>query len=190
EKERLAVTLRAIGDGVITTDTDGNIVLLNAAAEHLTGWKHEQAASRPLHEVFYVVDDRNRVPRENPVKKVVETGSIVQISENAILIGRDGTERIIEASAAPICDSNSRIIGVVLAFRDMTEKTRMAQHIMKNQQLESLGVLAGGIAHDFNNLLTGIMGNVSLAMMFMEPENKACKKLQEVEKIYERVKEL
>jgi len=190
EKERLAVTLRSIGDGVITTDTEGNVVLHNSAAEHLTGWKQEQVEGRPLHEVFSVVDDRSMTPRENLVETVVKTGSIVQFSENAMLIGRDGTERIIEASAAPICDSDGRIIGVVLAFRDMTEKTRMAQHIMKNQQLESLGVLAGGIAHDFNNLLTGIMGNVSLAMMCLEPKNKAFKKLQEVENIYERVKEL
>lgn len=190
EKERLAVTLRSIGDGVITTDTDGRVLLLNSVAEHLTGWNQAHAAGRQLHEVFKIIDERTGERKENPVDMVVKSGSIVQLADNTILVGRDGTERIIENSAAPICSSQSKIIGVVLAFRDMTEKKQMTRDLMKSQQLESLGVLAGGIAHDFNNLLTGILGNISLAKIYLEPESKAFMKLQEAENIYERARDL
>src|SRR6185369_15925441 len=107
-----------------------------------------------------------------------------------ILVGKDGTERVIEDSTAPIFNSENKIIGVVLAFRDMTEKKKMAQDILKTQQLESLGILAGGIAHDLNNLLTGILGNVSLAKFYLDPESKAFIKLEVAEKAYERAKNL
>lgn len=190
EKERLAVTLRSIGDGVITTDMDGKIVLINSVAERLTGWKQEKAVGRPLNEVFSIIDDKSRTSRENSLESVVRAGSIISFFDNTILVAKDGTERIIEDSAAPIFNSESKIIGVVLAFRDMTEKKKMAQDFMKTQQLESLGILAGGIAHDFNNLLTGILGKVSLARIYLEPESKAFKKLEEAEKAYERARDL
>lgn len=190
EKERLAVTLRSIGDGVITTDTEGKIILLNSVAERLTGWRQEQAVGRQLNEVFNVVDDETKTAKRNAATTVINTGFIVYPDDNTVLISKDGTERIIEDSAAPICNIQSKIIGVVLVFRDMTEKKKMAQYLIKTQQLESLGVLAGGIAHDFNNLLTGILGNVSLAKIYLDSESKAFRKLEEAEKAYERAKNL
>lgn len=190
EKERLSVTLRSIGDGVITTDIEGKVATLNFAAEHLTGWKQDCAIGKQLHEVFHIIDEKTRMPKESPINTVVRNSSTLEIADDTILVCTDGTERIIEDSAAPICNSQSKIIGVVLAFRDVTEKKKMAQDLLKTQQLESLGVLAGGIAHDFNNLLTGILGNVSLAMMYLAPEDRAYNKLQEATKAYERARDL
>ncbi|MEC4684731.1 MAG: PAS domain S-box protein [Nitrospirota bacterium] len=182
EKERLAVTLQSIGDGVITTDTDGNIVLINKIAEELTGWTQKYAVKRPLTEVFHIINEKTREPVENPAVKVLKTRSIVGFADNTVLKARDGTERIIADSAAPICDRKGEVIGVVLVLRDITEKQKMEEEILKTQKLESLGVLAGGIAHDFNNLLTAILGNISIAKTYIKPEDKIFERLTEAEK--------
>ena len=163
EKERLAVTLRSIGDGVITTDMKGTIVVMNRVAEELTGWTQSEAEGKPLEAVFANVDELTREPCEDPVKRVFSTGRIIELATHALLTSRDGSERIIADSAAPITDRDGKTIGLVLVFRDMTEKRRVQDAMQRAARLDSLGVLAGGIAHDFNNLLTGLFGYVELA---------------------------
>ena len=163
EKERLAVTLRSIGDGVITTDTSGAIVVMNRVAEELTGWTQGEAEGKPLDAVFNIVHETTRKPRESPVEKVLSTGRVVELVGHALLVSRHGTERLIADSGAPITDRDGETIGVVLVFRDMTEKQRALEIMQRAAKLDALGILAGGIAHDFNNLLTGIFGYVELA---------------------------
>ena len=182
EKERLAVTLRSIGDGVITTDMEGRVVLLNQAAESQTGWSQEEALGRSLQEVFCIVDEKTRDRCQNPVDKVLLSGKAEVLAAPTVLIDRDGRERIIADSGAPIRDSNGNMIGVVLVFRDITNEQRLADELLKYEKLKSIGVLAGGIAHDFNNILTGIMGNISLAKMFAQDAEKVRKRLDEAEK--------
>ncbi|MBD3346712.1 MAG: PAS domain S-box protein [Chitinivibrionales bacterium] len=164
EKERLAVTLRSIGDGVITTDVEGNVTMLNKAAEQMTGWNSEAATGRPLMDVFNIVDEDTRQKRENPVEKVLRTGQTVDLANHTCLIGKNGREVVIGDSGAPILDRESNIIGVILVFRDITDKQKLDESMQRAQRLESLGALAGGIAHDFNNLLGGIFGNIDLAL--------------------------
>ncbi|MBN1981323.1 MAG: PAS domain S-box protein, partial [Chitinivibrionales bacterium] len=164
ERERLAVTLRSIGDGVITTDTHGTIVIINKVAEELCGWKQAEAAGKPLTSIFNIINENTRKSHENPVEKVLATGEIIELENHTVIISRDGTERIIADSAAPIKDKNNLIIGVVLVFRDITEKQKLFETLQRNQKLESLGILAGGIAHDFNNLMGGIFGFVDMAL--------------------------
>lgn len=163
EKERLSVTLRSIGDGVITTDVNGNIILMNKVAEELTGWKQNEAEGKNLDSVFTIINEITREPHENPAQKVLTTGAVIELANHTLMIARDGTERIIADSGAPIKDKDGHIIGVVLVFRDMTEKQRFLDITQNSQKLESLGVLAGGIAHDFNNLLGGIYGYIDMA---------------------------
>jgi len=163
EKERLSVTLRSIGDGVITTDTDSAVVLMNKVAEELTGWKHEEAKGEKLDKIFSIIHKDTREPYENPVKKVLASGSIIDIESQTVLISRDGKERLIDDSGAPIKDKDGQTIGVVLVFRDTTEKQKLLEIAQNTQKLESLGVLAGGIAHDFNNLMGGIFGCLDMA---------------------------
>jgi PAS domain S-box-containing protein len=162
EKERLLVTLRSIGDGVITTDIEGRIVLMNQVAEELTGWSQEEAATLPLPDVFCIINEGTRKRCENPVEKVLASGSIVALANHTILIAKDKTERIIADSAAPIRDRDNQILGVVLVFRDTTSKKRMEDAIKNAEKLEAIGILAGGIAHDFNNLLGGIFGYLEM----------------------------
>ncbi len=162
EKERLLVTLRSIGDGVITTDIEGRIVLLNKVAEELTGWSQSEAAGLPLPDVFCIINEGTRKRCDNPVEKVLASGSIVGLANHTILIAKDKTERIIADSAAPIRDRDNQILGVVLVFRDTTSKKRMEDAIKNAEKLEAIGILAGGIAHDFNNLLGGIFGYLEM----------------------------
>lgn len=190
EKERLAVTLRSIGDGVITTDISGNIILLNKVAEELTGWMSEEALGRPLNEVFQIINGLTREPCENPSKKVVSTGQIVGLSNHTTLIAKNGTELSIADSGAPILDSESKIIGVVLVFRDVTEQIKTEKELLKVKKLESIGVLAGGIAHDFNNILAAILGNINLALYDPGLKEKTKKLLVDAEKASLRAKDL
>jgi PAS domain S-box-containing protein len=171
EKERLAVTLRSIGDGVITTDTQGNIDIMNKIAEELCGWSQNEAQGKPLISVFNIINENTRKPHENPVEKVLATGEIIELANHTVIISKDGTERIISDSAAPIKDKNNKIIGVVLVFRDITEKQKLLETSQRNQKLESLGVLAGGIAHDFNNLMGGIFGCIDIAITESKDSN-------------------
>lgn len=134
EKERLVVTLKSIGDGVITTDTQGNITLLNKVAEEITGWSQEEAAGKPLIKVFHIINEKTRKPVTNPVKKVLRTGSIIGLANHTALIAKDGTERLIADSGAPIFDHGGKIIGVVLVFRDETEKRHKEEAILKSER--------------------------------------------------------
>jgi two-component system, cell cycle sensor histidine kinase and response regulator CckA len=190
EKERLAVTLRSIGDGVIVTDIDGTITLINKVGEQLTGWSNEEVTGKPLSHVFNILNATTREKCENPVEKVLKTGFIVGFDNHTILIKRDGKELIIDDSAAPIRDKQSETIGIVLVFRDITGQYQMEQEMQKMEKLESLGILAGGLAHDFNNLLTAIMGNVSLVKMQLGAEHKSFARLTDVEKAARRAADL
>ncbi len=190
EKERLAVTLSSIGDGVITTDINGGIMLLNAVAENLTGWSQQEAQGRPLTEIFNIIHEQTRKPCENPVEKVMASGQIIGLANHTALIARDGRERKIADSGAPIRDRDGRIIGVVLVFRDVTDKQRMEEELLKIKKLESVGILAGGIAHDFNNLLAAILGNINVALLDSDLGDGTRKLLTEAEKASIRAKAL
>ena len=190
EKERLSTTLRSIGDGVITTGTTGKIVFMNVVAEKLTGWDQDEAAGKTLNDVFNVVHEKTREPCENPVDQIFKFKKVIALTKKAVLIARDGTERLIADSAAPIYDKDNNIAGVVLVFHDITERIQLELELSKSQKLESIGVLAGGIAHDFNNILTGILGNISLLKMHADPEDKQYRRITEAEKASLRAKDL
>jgi len=182
EKERLAVTLRSIGDGVITADMAGRVILINKVAEELTGWSQKEAAGQPLQSIFHIINEKTRIRCEDPVAKVLSSGKVIGLANHTLLIAKDGTERIIADSGAPIRDRESRVIGAVLVFRDITEKRKIESELLKIKKLESLGVLAGGIAHDFNNILVAILGNLSLATANLSPEDNLFPLLREAEK--------
>jgi PAS domain S-box-containing protein len=182
EKEMLAVTLRSIGDAVIATDIEGRVTLVNKVTEQLTGWSREEAIGQPLTRVFHIINEQSREVCENPVEKVLETGHIIGLANHTALIAKDGTERSIADSAAPIHDRKSNIIGVVLVFRDVTVENRLAGELAKTKKLESIGVLAGGIAHDFNNILTGITGSFGLAKLQLASDHPAFELMEAGEK--------
>jgi PAS domain S-box-containing protein len=124
QRESLRVTLASIGDAVISTDRDGQVTFMNPVAEELTGWRQEEALRRPLTDIFKILNEETRKPVENPVAKVLQQGVIIGLANHTLLIARDGTERPIDDSAAPIRDSQGNILGVILIFRDVTERRR------------------------------------------------------------------
>jgi PAS domain S-box-containing protein len=182
EKERLSVTLASIGDGVIATDTDGRVQLINRVAEQLTGWAQTQALGRTIGEVLPVVDAETRQLVRDPIRKVLRAGRPVACAQRAILTGRNGTERWIECASAPIRDQKEEVTGVVFVVTDVTNKERLEQELLKTERLESIALLAGGIAHDFNNILTGILGNVSLARCAAQEGDRIHKWLEEADR--------
>lgn len=190
EKERLAVTLRSIGDGVITTDTAGRIVLMNNVAENLTGWSQDDACGKTLPDVFHIINKNSRLRCEDPVEKTLAAGGVVYLDKDTILLAKDGRERIIADSGAAIRDKEGSVLGVILVFQDITEKQLLEEEVLKYQRIESVGVLAGGIAHDFNNLLTAILGNISMAMALAPPQDKIIARLSEAERASLRAKDL
>ena len=158
-------TLRSIGDGVVATDIDERVIFVNRVAELLTGWREAEAVGRSFAEVVPLIDAKSREAIENPVAKVLSQGGISTLPENVLLVRRDGSERDVADSSAPILDEDGVVTGVVIVFRDVTDKERLEADLMNEQKLDSIGILAGGIAHDFNNLLTAIAGNITLSKM-------------------------
>lgn len=190
EKERLAVTLRSIGDGVIATGTDGRIEMMNRAAEEITGWSTGEARGAHLRTVLKIFDEATRQPRDDPAAQVMRANAIVELPRETVLVRKDGEERIIADSAAPIRDSESRITGVVIVFRDVTRARKAEEEQIRAQKLESLGLLAGGIAHDFNNFLMGILGNIQFAAEGMVEGDIRLKYLKEAESALFRARDL
>ncbi|HEV7667918.1 MAG TPA: ATP-binding protein [Thermoanaerobaculia bacterium] len=129
EREWLRVTLASIGDGVITTDTSCGVTYLNPVAQSLTGWTQEDAAGMSLDVVFKIVNEESRRPVENPAIRALREGVVVGMANHTLLIAKDGTERPIEDSAAPIRDAQGKVSGVVLVFRDSSERRRQEQAI-------------------------------------------------------------
>jgi PAS domain S-box-containing protein len=169
QREWLHVVLRSIGDAVIATDLQGRIVFLNPVAEQLTGWPADDAAGQPVAAVFHIVNEETRAPVTSPVDVVLREGRIVGLANHTVLIARDGRELPIDDAAAPIADEQGRMSGVVLVFREISERVQaererraLEQRLREAQKMEAIGTLAGGIAHDFNNVLGAILGNVQL----------------------------
>ena len=138
EKERAQVTLNSIGDGVLTTDTLGNVTYLNRVAEEMTGWPWQDASGRRLAEVFSVIDGATRQPARNLAEQAVQQNEIVSLDSHSVLIRRDGYEAAIEDSAAPIHDRHGRVVGAVLVFHDVSDSRATALKMSHQAQHDFL----------------------------------------------------
>ncbi|MGI4758270.1 MAG: PAS domain-containing protein, partial [Janthinobacterium lividum] len=154
----LASTLRAIGDGVISCDRDGLVYMMNAIAEDLTGWKEQEALGHPLKEVFVIANETSRETVEDPVDKVLRFGAVVGMANHTILIRRDGTELAIDDSAAPVHNADGELRGVVLVFRDVTERREAEFNL---ELLSSSGKVLGE-AVDADTILSRIDSLITL----------------------------
>ncbi len=136
-QQNLAITLRSIGDAVMTTDAQRRITQMNPVAEQLTGWTEADARGRSIEEVFNIVNEQTRAPAIIPVDDVLATGIVRKLANHTLLISRDGTERPIADSAAPMRDDTEQITGVVLVFRDVADERRHEQELERvNEDLE------------------------------------------------------
>ncbi|MFP4563955.1 MAG: PAS domain S-box protein [Spirochaetia bacterium] len=135
KEENLRTTLKSIGDGVISTDAEGQVTWMNPVAERLCGWKEEDAKGIPLEKVFTIINANTRKAADNPVEKVMRSGSIVGLANHTVLVSKQGTEYQIADSAAPIRDDSGGIDGVVLVFRDVTEDYSLRSRIEESERL-------------------------------------------------------
>ncbi len=180
EKEQLTITLRSIADGVVTTDVHGRVVLMNGVAESITGLTQMQAAGKDLGEVFNARHEKTGESIPQSLSRLLRDGLPLP-NHTAILERGDDTQHILSESAAAIVDARSSVTGLVLVFRDITDRRRIDEELMKATKLESVGLLAGGIAHDFNNIITIVLGNVSLSKMLAGPGTQVAERLSQAE---------
>jgi PAS domain S-box-containing protein len=133
-RRELSITLDSIGDGVIAADARGRVTRMNPVALSLTGWPLEEARGKPLEAVFHIVNAQTREPVENPVARVLREGRVVGLANHTCLIARDGTERQIADSAAPLKESDGRVIGVVMVFRDITAQYKAQAALRESEE--------------------------------------------------------
>ena len=178
QREQLRVTLESIGDAVIATDLHGRVTLLNSVAQRLVGWSQKEAAGKPLTDVFNIRNDQTGVPAENPAVQVMRKGVVVGLANHTVLVSRDGTVRPIDDSAAPILDRDGKLTGVVLVFRDVTERRRLESEIQARmaelaeadrKKDEFLAVLS----HELRNPLAPLRNALMLLQQTKDPAQTA-----------------
>ena len=186
EKERLAlqtarlgVTLRTIGDGVITVDASGAVLLMNEAAERLTGLARAIMLDKPVRVMFdalgYGPDTSTQA-----LRRVLSDGQPIQLRHDAD--AARGLRQVVDLTGTPTRDEDGVITGAVWVVRDVSDAAKLEMQRSRAARLESLGVLAGGLAHDFNNILVGVVGNLSLAQaMLREEDTSIASRLAEAE---------
>lgn len=175
QREWLHTTLASIGDAVIATDRKGRIAFMNSVAETLTGWAAGDASERPVSDVFVIVNEETRKPVENPIEQVLAHGHIVGLANHTVLLGKDGVERPIDDSGAPIRDETGDLLGAVLVFRDISERRRTEQEITRaNRKLsrsnDSLRQFAYAAAHDLREPLRTVALYSQMAARSISPD--------------------
>ena len=173
-EEKLAITLNSIGDAVIATDAEGRVTLLNPLAQQLTGWTLAEAIQRPIEEIFVIIDQVTRRPSEVPVRETLARNAPHVLASRTILISRDGTERDIADSCAPIRTRSGQMVGAVLVFRDVTERTRLDK-ILQDHNVELATAMAAAdkanvaksdflssMSHELRTPLSAILGFAQL----------------------------
>jgi len=150
-EERLAVTLKSIGDAVMATDAEGHVTLLNPIAEQLTGWTQAEAAGRPVEEIFHIINQKTRQPSTIPVKETLAHGMIRGLTNSTLLVARDGSERAIADSCAPIFNHAGRVIGAVMVFRDVTKRNEIETGLEKTRKELELIKQTADAAHEYSD---------------------------------------
>ena len=171
QHELMRITLKSIGDAVITTDAQGNTQWMNPVAEHMTGWTNEEAKGRPLPQVFHIVNEETRLLTENPVALCMKQGKVVGLANHTILISRDGDEFGIEDSAAPIRNERGDLLGVVLVFHDVTEQRRLSGEVRHQASHDALTGLVNRAEFEvrLRRILQSTHGNNSQhALMYID----------------------
>jgi PAS domain S-box-containing protein len=179
ERERwLATVLRSIGDAVIATDDKGLVTFMNPVAEALTGYKGGDSLGREAADVFRIVDEQSRLPKESPIGMILDEGHAVVSRKTALLVIGLETEVSIEYSAAPIQDDQGNVAGVVLVFRDVTERRQMEMALIHSERLAAMGHLSAALFHEINNPLQSISGSIELVSKYSLDEKQQAKYLQ------------
>jgi two-component system, cell cycle sensor histidine kinase and response regulator CckA len=175
---------------VIATDKESRIVRMNPAAEQLAGWTLLEAEGKPLDTVFRIVDSVTRQAAGSLVARVLDKEQTIDIADTLLLVARDGKETPIAQSGAPIRDHNGVVKGVVLVFRDISERLRLEEQLLQARKLEVIGRLAGGIAHDFNNFLSPVLAYAEIILKDYEESGRNSDDVQQIIRAADRARDL
>ncbi|MDA3863072.1 MAG: PAS domain S-box protein [Deltaproteobacteria bacterium] len=189
-RENLRITLESIGDGVIATDAAGKIININNEALKILELERKIALHKPFEKIFSVYDVLKGKKIASPYEQVMDSRDIVRMSSHTVTYTSSGRKIYLSSNGAPILDKNNQIKGVVVVFRDVTEKIILQKEVQKTEQLKSIGILAGGIAHDFNNILTAIVGTINLLQLECEGLSEPSSLLKQAESSADRAKQL
>ncbi|WP_170943979.1 PAS domain S-box protein [Leptolyngbya sp. BC1307] len=155
QAERLRITLDSIGDAVITTDAEGRVTDMNAVAESLTGWPLNEATGQPLPTVFHIIGEDTRQTVNSPAIRALTEGTIIGLANHTLLVAKDGTERRIDDSAAPIRSGKGEIVGCVLVFRDVSDRRQQENQLRNEQECLELALSAADSGQWDLNLIDG-----------------------------------
>jgi PAS domain S-box-containing protein len=161
-REWFQITLKSLGEAVVSTDREGNVAFLNPVAQKLTEWEYERARGRPLREVLRICDEKTRSESEDPVEAVRRAQNVVGFSNSLLLTSRLGNEYPIELTGAPILNQSREIVGVVIVFRDVTQRRQTEQTLRASERLTLAGRLSATIAHEIRNPLDTVTNVVYL----------------------------
>jgi PAS domain S-box-containing protein len=177
-RESYRITLTSLGDAVVAADASGNVSFINPVAEKLTGWDHQAASGRPLREVISVIDERTRTELEDQVAVVRRSQGVVNAPSNVVLISRSGQEYPIDLTGSPILNDRNQLAGIVLVFRDITQRRQTEQTLRSSERLASAGRLSATIAHEIRNPLDTVSNLIYLLRHEQYPENTTTQYLE------------
>jgi two-component system sensor histidine kinase UhpB len=167
QKEHLGITLKSIGDGLITTGKDGKIIYMNPAAENLTGWSNLEVKDKPLQSVYNVLNEETGLPFENIVNRIIREGKTVGLENNTILRSKNAESKVISNSGSPLRDLDGNVLGAVLVFNDITESKRNEEKIKKAiERYEILSKATSDTIWDWDIIQDSILYNDSIYKMF------------------------
>ncbi|MBI3583755.1 MAG: PAS domain S-box protein [Nitrospinae bacterium] len=182
--QELQALIHASPVAIISLNSDKNITIWNRSAERIFGWTKDEVIGKP---VPFIPEDK-RAEFQFYCNRVWNGEVLADIE--IVRMRKDGSRIYASLSVAPLFNDKGDVNGLMAAIEDITERKEMEKELRKIHLLESVGILAGGIAHDFNNLLTAILGNISLAKMFLNPKDRAYGRLSVSESACEQAKEL
>jgi PAS domain S-box-containing protein len=172
-RESFQITLKSLGDAVVSTDASGNVSFINPVAEKLTGWDYQAANGRPLRDVLRIIDEKTRTEVEDPVTLVRRSQSAVNVSGHVALVSRSGREYPLELTGSAILNDRNQLAGVVAVFRDITQRRQTEQTLRASERLALAGRLSATIAHEIRNPLDTVSNLIYLLRHEQHPSGTA-----------------
>ena len=172
QSDWLSAVLCGVGAGVVGTDAQGCVTVMNQEAERLTGWPFDEARGRPVDHVFHTLDPTTQQPVRGPVGEILDGAPSAVASGRVLLVARDGSRRLVAGRATPIGGADEAARGIALVFRDVARDAELTAELGCMQRLQATELIAGGIAHDFNNMLGTVLMNLGLLQLGGLPDDE------------------